>query len=287
MNVSNIIRECINDYINLITEVHLQEVDNISDIVNFISSTWSSPNDMWWIKIDQRKKDWIKRNKRNPNTAPKMWGSVGGSDGTGRENHVGYAIVRGKTKEEAIRSLQYAVVHLNPWAAKRLHTEKLYSNGGCEAIKMACNYFFARAYVTINSRDIDATVKRSKQDKKMGMFKTREFHHRAGQAKSGVDASGTDWSQIRKYGLVDCDVDDPQAQSWLESYFTGKGVTIHFKRPSHDGMHYFITVADSKKCDWNYINKYMEKNFHTQNRPGDPPILFKPDANAMLYSNIG
>lgn len=286
MNINNIISEEINKF--LISEVHLKEVDNIKEITDFILSTWSSPTDMWWIKLDSRKKDWISRNKRNPNGKPKMWSSVGGEDGTGRENHVGYAIVRGRTKEDAIRSLKYAVVHLNPWAAKILGgTEKLYSNGGCEAIKTACNVFFARAYITINQRDIGATIERSRADKKKGMFKNREFHHRAGQARTGVDRSGKDWSVERKFGLVDCDVDNTQAQSWLENYFAQKGVTVHFKKPSFDGMHYFITIDDGNKCDWNYINKYMEKNYNTRNRPGDPPVLFKPDANAMLYSNVG
>lgn len=290
MNINNIIRECINDYVNLITEVHLQEVDNISDIENFILSTWSSPSDMWWIKIDSRKKDFISRNKRNagvPGYKEKWWKSVGGADGTGRENHVGYAIIRGRTKEDAINSLKNAVVHLNPWCAKFVGSDKLYSNGNCEGIREACRRFFARAYITINHRDMDATIERAREDKKKGLFKGREFHHRAGQARTGVDASGKNWEQERIYGLVDCDVDNAQAQTWLESYFAQKGVTIHFKKPSFDGMHYIITITDGKKCDWDYINKYMEKNYSTRNRPGDPPVLFKPDANAMLYSKVG
>ena len=132
-------------------------------------------------------------------------------------------------------------------------------------------------------------ILRQKADilKKKGLFPNREFHHRAGQARSGVDRSGKDWTPERPYGLVDCDVDNAQAQAWLENYFVSKGVKVHFKKPSFDGMHYFVTVDDAKKCDWDYVNRYMAKNYNTQNRPGDPPVLFKPDANAMLYSAIG
>ena len=291
MNINNIIRECINDYVNLITEVHLQEVDNISDIENFILSTWSSPSDMWWIKIDSRKKDFISRNKRNagvPGYKEKWWKSVGGADGTGRENHVGYAIIRGRTKEDAINSLKNAVVHLNPWAASYMDdVNEMYSNGRGEAIIQACNFFFARAYITINSREMDATIDRARQDKKIGLFKGREFHHRVGQARTGVDKSGTNWGKKRPLGLVDCDVDNAQAQAWLENYFAQKGVTIEEKRQSHDGMHYIISIDDGNKCDWKYINRYMEQNYNCPNRPGDPPVLFKPDANIMLYSNVG
>jgi hypothetical protein len=283
--LGKIIKEEINKC--LLSEVHLKKVDNIKEVEQYILETWKTPNDMWWVKLDARKKDFIGYNKRNNGKNQKWFKSVGWPDGTGRENHVGYAIIRGNTKEEAARSLRYAVVHLNPWAAKIAKTDKYYSNGACEAIKTACHQFFARAYITINQRDIQSTVARSKEDKKRGMFKGREFHHRAGQARTGVDKSGKNWEIDRPMGLVDCDVDNAQAQAWLKNYFIQKGVKIYFEKPSFDGMHYFITIDDGKKCDWDYINRYMEKNYFTKNRPGDPPVLFKPDANAMLYAAIG
>lgn len=283
--IRKIIKEEIDRFI--LSEAHLKKVDSISDIQNFIASTWSSPNDMWWIKIEARKKDFISYNKRNGGKNQKWWKPVGGADSTNRENHVGYAIVRGRTKEDAVKSIQNAVVHLNPWAARIAGTKVLYSNGGAEAIKTACNQFFARAYITVNQRQMDATIDRARQDKKQGLFKGREFHHRAGQMRTGVDKSGKDWSAERKYGLVDCDVDNAQAQAWLENYFAQKGVDIKVKKPSHDGMHYIISIADANKCDFDYIARYMAKNYNTRNRPGDPPVLFKPDANTMLYSNVG
>jgi hypothetical protein len=285
----NLIRKIIKEEINrfLISEVHLKEVDNFKDMADFVSETWSSPDDVWWIKIEQRFKDFKKYNMRHGGKMLKRWERVKGPDGTGRENHVGYVIVRGNTKEDAVNSILNAVVHLNPWAAKVMKTKNMYSNGRGEAILQVCNIFFARAYITINSREMGSTIARAKQDKKIGMFRGREFHHRVGQARTGVDRSGVDWGKLRPYGLVDCDVDNAQAQAWLENYFAGKGVKIMKKKPSHDGMHYIISIEDGNKCDWDYINRYMAKNYNCPNRPGDPPVLFKPDANIMLYSNVG
>ena len=283
--IRKIIKEEINKFI--ISEAHLKKVDNIASMVNFVAKRWSSPNDVWWIKIEQRLKDFKKFNKRRGKRV-KDWKREDGLDGTSRENHVGYVIVRGNTKEDAINSILNAVVHLNPWAASYMDdVDKMYSNGRGEAIIQACNFFFARAYITINSREMDATIDRARQDKKIGLFKGREFHHRVGQARTGVDKSGTNWVKKRPLGLVDCDVDNAQAQAWLENYFAQKGVTIEEKRQSHDGMHYIISIDDGNKCDWKYINRYMEQNYNCPNRPGDPPVLFKPDANIMLYSNVG
>ena len=283
--IRKIIKEEINKFI--ISEAHLKKVDNIKSMVNFVAKRWTSPNDVWWIKIEQRLKDFKKFNKRR-GKREKEWKRENGPDGTSRENHVGYVIVRGNTKEDAINSILNAVVHLNPWAASYMDdVNEMYSNGRGEAIIQACNFFFARAYITINSREMDATIDRARQDKKIGLFKGREFHHRVGQARTGIDKSGTNWGKKRPLGLVDCDVDNAQAQAWLENYFSQKGVTIEEKRQSHDGMHYIISIDDGNKCDWKYINRYMEQNYNCPNRPGDPPVLFKPDANIMLYSNVG
>ena len=283
--IRKILREEINRFI--LSEAHLKKVDNLKDMQDFVAETWTSPNDVWWIKIEQRYKDFRKYNARRGGQMYKRWEQVKGPDGTGRENHVGFVIVRGRTKEDAVNSILNAVVHLNPWAARIMDSNILKSHGGGEAIKIACNAFFARAYITINRRSMDATINRARADKKAGLFRGREFHHRVGQSRTGVDKSGVDWSKERPYGLVDCDVDNAQSQAWLENYFVQKGVKIAKKRASHDGMHYLITIEDAKKCDWDYINKYMEKNYQCPNRPGDPPVLFKPDANIMLYSNVG
>ena len=266
----------------LIDESHLKVVDNIDEVVKLLESGWKSGDDVWWVKIEARLKDYKKYNMRNPNRKPKWWKQVNGPDGTKRENHVGYVIVRGATKEACVRSLKNAVVHLNPWAARQIGSKTIYSNGNAEAIRMVCNNFFARAYITINSRSMQSTIDKARDDKKNGLFRGREFHHRVGQSRSGIDSSGVNWTVNRPLGLIDCDVDDVQAQTELENYLASQGVKPLLKRPSHDGMHYIIKISDGEKLDFSFMDKYSSGN-----RAGDPNVLFKPDANLLLYSAIG
>lgn len=279
MNIDRIIRENIQ---MLIDESHLKVVDNIDEVVKLLESGWKSGDDVWWVKIEARLKDYKKYNMRNPNRKPKWWKQVNGPDGTKRENHVGYVIVRGATKEACVRSLKNAVVHLNPWAARQIGSKTIYSNGNAEAIRMVCNNFFARAYITINSRSMQSTIDKARDDKKNGLFRGREFHHRVGQSRSGIDSSGVNWTVNRPLGLIDCDVDDVQAQTELENYLASQGVKPLLKRPSHDGMHYIIKISDGEKLDFSFMDKYSSGN-----RAGDPNVLFKPDANLLLYSAIG
>lgn len=277
--IENIIDEALN-------EAHLPIVDNIEDVIKWVGEHWTSPDDVWWIKIEARLKDYMNYNRRNPNANHKRWWKFQNKvDSTHRENHVGYVIVRGHSSEACQNSIRNAVVHLNPWAAKQFGSDTVYSNGNAEAIKMVCNRFFARSYITINNRLMSNTVDRAKMDKqntKYNPFKGREFHHRIGQTRTGTDTSGINWNIIRPYGLVDCDVDNAQAQQELEKYFADNNVDILLKKPSHDGMHYIITIEQAKNLDFGFMDKYS-----TNNRKGDPNVLFKPDANIIVYSPVG
>ena len=269
--------------LGMLSEEHLKVVDNISDIIDMIGDQWTSPDDMWWINIDSRKKDYRNFNSRNGNSQDTKWFfRVNREDGTHRENHVGYVIVRGRTREDCQDSLRNAVVHLNPWAAKMCGTSTVYSNGNAEALKIVCNNFFARAYITINKRSMKRIISVSRLDKKKGLFPGREFHHRAGQIKSGTDSSGMDWGSVYKLGLIDCDIDIPAAHRELEDYLSSNGVHIIKKRQSHDGMHYIVPIGDVQGLDFSFMDKYA-----TNNRPGDPNVLFKPDAKIPVYSAIG
>lgn len=278
--IENIVKERLSEILN---EEHLKVVDNISEIIDLIGQYWTSPDDMWWINIDSRKKDFRNFNKRETNKHNQKWFSrVNRTDGTHRENHVGYVLVRGRTKEAAQNSLRNCVVHLNPWAADMCGTDAVYSNGNAEALKIVCNRFFARSYITINKRSIKKIIRISRLDKTKGLFKGREFHHRAGQIKSGIDSSGVDWGKEYPLGLIDCDIDIPQAHRELENYLSQNNVHIIKKRQSHDGMHYIVPITDVQGLDFSFMDKYA-----TNNRPGDPNVLFKPDAKIPVYSAIG
>ena len=57
---------------------------------------------------------------------------------------------------------------------------------------------------------------------------------------------------------------------------------IKLKRQSHDGMHYIIPINQAKNLNFDFMDKYS-----TNNRRGDPNVLFKPDANIIVYSPVG
>ena len=281
-NIRRIVKESISQFL---MEDHLKIVDNIDDIISLIDEYWESPDDAWWIKIESRLKDFKGYNRRNPKKKPKFWKQVNGPDGTKRENHVGYVIVRGATKEACIRSLKNAVVHLNPWAARIIHSRIMYSNGNADAIRQVCRFFFARAYITINKRSLQSTIDRSRLDKQTGMFKGREFHHRIGQTRTGIDSAGVNWSINRPLGLIDCDIDNVQAQKELDDYLKKNNVRVLLRKQSHDGMHYVISIKDAENLDFSFLNN--NRRYVTNNRPNDPSVLFKPDANLLLYSAVG
>ena len=279
--VTNIVAEVINE--GRLDEDHLHVVDNIEDVINWVGEQWTSQDDVWWIKIEARLKDFMNYNKKHPGKPTRWWKFQDKKDSTHRENHVGYVIVRGATREACENSIRNAVVHLNPWAAKQMGNNVVYSNGNADAIRDVCNAFFARAYITINRRSMSATIKRAKMDKAdYNPFRGREFHHRIGQPRTGIDSNNVNWSILRPYGLVDCDVDDAQAQAKLEQYFKDNNVDVLLKRQSHDGMHYIISIEQAKNLNFDFMN-----NYSTNNRCGDPNVLFKPDANIIVYSPVG
>lgn len=264
-------------------------VNNMMSILSIIDRTWKSPDDLYYIKIDQRFKDF-----RNFNTdkgfrsindrGAKRWKreDPSGKDSTGRENHVGYCIVRGRTKDECKESVLNATVHLNPWAAKIYGKETVSSNGGMEAIIEICHKFFARAYMVLNPRSMQRTIDRAREDKKIGRFRGREFVHRAGQSKSGFDGN-VDWDDIYPDALIDCDISDPQAWKDMENLLKSNGCHIYNMEKSHQGIHFVVNYKECKNLDFRPImNKYPSFN-----KPGDPAILLKHDANFMAYSPAG
>ena len=276
--IDDIISEEIKKEFNYIIESHQDIVDNIQLGIDLVDYLWLNPDNTWWIKIEARYKDYRGYNKRHPQSStPKWWSSVGGMDGTRRENHVGYVIVRGRTKEDCVNSIKNAVVHLNPWAAQQMGTDTIYSNGNAEAIKIACNAFFARAYMTINKRSMEFALKKAREDKRFGRNKGRELHHRLGKPQD---------SKFRPGSLIDCDIDNPLAQKELSDYLNKQGINPFRDAASHDGRHYIIFDKDKQKnLDFSFLNN--NKNYSSNNRPGDPPVLLKPDANMLLYSTVG
>ena len=259
----------------VIREIHLPVVDNIPEVVNFVSSHWESPDDVWWLKIDARAKDVRNYNIRHPNQK-KEWVRKSYLDSTSIDNHVGYVIVRGRNREECAKSILNAVVLLNPWAAREYGSRYAYSNGNAEAIKNICNFFYARAYITLNKRSMEEVLTTTRQ-LRGGNFKNgREFHRTIGKMRRPSDDSKV------IYGLVDCDKNDANGQKELADYLAGKNIDVPIDKPSPDGVHKVIRVKDAEGLDFRFMDKYP-----TNNKPHDPNTKFKADASFLVYSALG
>lgn len=263
-------------------------VNNMMSILSIIDRTWKSPDDLYYIKIIQRFKDFrnfnVDRGFGINDRGAKRWKQEDntGKDSTNRKNRVGYCIVRGRTKEDCKENLLNATVHLNPWAARMYGKNTLHSNGGMEAIIEVCHRFFARAYMVINPRSMQRTIDRAREDKKIGRFRGREFNHRAGQTKSGFDGT-TNWDKIYPDALIDCDISDPKAWKDVENLLKANGCQIYNKMKSHQGMHFIVNYDECKNIDFTPIMRA----YPSFNKPYDPAILLKHDANTMVYSPVG
>lgn len=287
-SIKKITKKVLNEHLSLEEEVVRPLVNNMMTIISIIDRTWKSPDDLYYIKIDQRFKDFrnynIDKGYGLNNRGAKKWKMEDPSrkDSTRRENHVGYCIVRGRTKEECKNSVLNATVHLNPWAAKIYGSKTVSSHGGMEAIIEICHKFYARAYMVVNPRSMQQTISRAREDKKAGIFKGREFVHRAGQAKSGFDGN-KNWYKERPDALIDCDISDPQAWKDLSQLLKSNGCDIYNMEKSHQGMHFIVNYEQCKDLDFNSIMN----SYPSFNKPGDPSILLKHDANIMAYSPAG
>lgn len=264
---------------------HRNVIYNLDSCVRVIEAQWESPDDQWMVVIEQRLKDYKHYNQNHKfnfgDKGFKKWSKINSIDGTHRENHVGYVLVKGNTKEECVDSLKHAVVHLNDWAAKMVGRKDIPSQGAMEGVIEICNRFFARAYMNINKRSGKMVDDRIAKDKAMGLFKGRELQHRMGQAKENDDAT-VKWTEIRPWGMIDCDVDDAKAQAELEKYLKDNGIEPFDQYESHDGKHYILKTREAAKLDFSFLAKY-----NSRNRRNDPNCEFKGDAKMILYSPTG
>lgn len=265
--IRQIIKETINSY--------FRTVDNIQETLRFICENWESPDDVWWLKIDARRKDVLNFNKRS-HKKKATWYRKSFLDSTCRDNHVGYALIRGRNKEECAKSFLNCVIHLNPWAAEEYGMKTVRSNGNGSAIRELCDFFFARAYMTLNKRSMSDVINKTRQAQAMGIPNGREFHKAIGTMRK------PEYDNSIKFGLIDCDVADKNGQKELADYLARKGVKVYIDKPSFSGVHKVITVKDGQNLNFDFMKKYP-----SDNKPTDPNTKFKADASFLVYSSAG
>lgn len=243
---------------------HEDIVDNTSYIEEIIKQQWESSDDFWIINIDERRKDRWAQALRN---GLERKGSFHKIKGTGplNANMVGYAYVHGNTLNEALMSFRNLEIHLYQWAAEKCGQ---YIVKGADALKKVCDMFYARSYITINKRSFTNVAKIcGTNDINSSIF-----------IKACKEKTGT-WS------LIDCDIDNAEAQKELEDYLDMNNVTPIKKTPSHDGMHYIFDKEDIKNIDLSQFDiKYHEIS---GNKPKDAAVSLKQDGRLMVYSPCG
>ena len=123
--------------------------------------------------------------------------------------------------------------------------------------------------------------------KQKGSERYREFQFAAESQKQYDDATNK-WTEKRPFGLIDCDIDDVQAQQELEDYLAQNNIKIFAKYESHDGMHYILPNRDAAKLDFKRFDvKYRPVNAAVTRRASDEMVTFKGDACLLLYSACG
>lgn len=270
----------ITESVKKILSEHRDEVYELDTAIELINRQWQSPDDFWYVYISQRKKDNLATFHKN---------HQGDASTKFNVNFLAYGIVSGNTKEEAIENLRHIQMNINP------SYQNLISNKGniiktinsprdISGIIFLCNKFNARCYMTINKRSFNQTNSYANSLKQRGMERGREFQFAAGRQMTNDDKN-VKWTKVRPWGLIDCDIDDKQAQAELEDYLSKNGITPEMKYESHDGMHYLFSTNDAQKLKYDYFEKYRPKN--APRRANDPQILYKHDACMLLYSATG
>lgn len=284
--LKQIIKECVKNVLSkkkLIKE-HVDEIYNIDTAIKLINEQWSSPDDFWYVYISQRRKD-------NLNSFVKNHGSAGSRNfGV---NFIAYGIVNGNSKEEAIENLKNIKLNINYDYQNKLSNKgnKITSveskHYPLQSVVLLCNHFNARCYMTVNKRSMSETQQYANTLKSQNKEKYREFQFAAGRQMTHDDKLNK-WTEKRPYGIIDCDIDDVNAQKEIEDYLNKNNIKIFHKYESHDGMHYVLPNRDAEKLDFSKFDvKYRPANASTTRRNSDPMVLFKGDACILLYSACG
>lgn len=263
---------------------HVNEIYNVNAGIKLIDAQWESPDDFWYIYITQRRKD-------NRDTFVKNHNASGSK--TFGDNYIAYGIVQGNTKDEAIECLKNIKMNIN-----REYYDKISNKGNIvtsvestsfpiQSIVMLCNKFNARCYMAVNKRSMSETTGYADSLKRRGIERGREFQFAAGRKMVNNDPTN-DWKKKRPYGLIDCDIDNPQAQKELEDLLAQNNIPIFDKYQSHDGMHYVLNSRDAERLDFTRFDRvYRKGNAAPTRRNSDPMVLFKGDACILLYSACG
>ena len=288
-----------------------QVINNLDKAIEIINTQWSSPDDYWYVKILQRKKD-------NDNVVDDEGRSifVNGSawvDGDKDDNRIGYVVVKGNTKEEAINSLLNATVTIFDSWVDFVGNKHISSNdGNIGSIIEVCRAFNARAYMSSYKRSFDSF--RNREPKKSGMMpgailglagktdpssRERVFDHLTNHQRIGSNP----------YYLIDCDDESENVQTQILDFLKNDyNIEPLQSYKTHNGVHFLVdlskairkkdnmpvkntTVMNEFAGEINYYLKTLYGN-ETKVRKGDKrgqenPAELEHDRPIILFSEVG
>lgn len=289
----------------------VERINNLETAIKIIETQWSSPDDYWYVKIIQRKKDnnnVVDDEGRQIFVNGKAW-----LDGDKYDNRIGYVIVKGNTMEEAVNSLLNATVTIfDSWVDFIGNKHVSSNNGNIGAIIDVCRAFNARAYMSSYKRSYDSF--KNREPKKTGVMPS-VILGLAGKtdpsSRERVFDHLTNHQKIRSnpYYLVDCDDEDEGTQnkvlSFLEKEYNIKPLNVYH---THNGIHFLIdlskavrqrdntsvtttTVMDTFAKEINYYLKSLygnETKIRKSTKKGqENPIELEHDKPIILYSEVG
>ena len=276
-------KQIVAESVRQVLREHVDEVYQLQTAENLIRKQWESPDDFWYVFVTQRRKDNLNNFHKN---------HFGDASARFSANYIAYGIVSGNTVEEAIESLRHIKMIVNPSYQKMVSNhgravKEIESPRDISAVILLCNRFNARCYMAINKRSRTTTNAYADSLKQRGLEKGREFQFAAGRQMINDDPH-VKWTQVRPWGLIDCDIDDKGAQAELEKYLKDNNIDYEDKYESHDGMHYLFSNRDAQKLKYDFFDKkYRALNGGIPRRNSDPMVMFKGDANMILYSATG
>ena len=289
----------------------VEAINNLDIAINIIKTQWNSPDDYWYVKILQRQKD-------NSNVIDDEGNSIftNGSpwlDGDKHDNRIGYAIIKGNTKEEAINSLLNATVTIFDSWIDFIGKKYIANNdGNIGAIIQVCRAFNARAYMTSYKRSFNSF--KDREPKKNGVMpnailnlagktdpssRERVFDHLTNHQRIGSNP----------YYLIDCDDEDEKIHNkvltFLETKYNIRPLNVY---RTHNGIHFLIDLSKAVRQEDNVpvtsvtimntfaneINHYFKTLYGNEakirkgtKREQENPIELEHDKPIILYSEVG
>lgn len=277
---------------------HNDVVNNFDLAKRIILETWETPEDFWYVSISQRMKDnynvrdddgrEIFRQKKFAGTSYKV-------------NQIGYAIIQGQTRDDAVNSLFNSVVHILPQWINTVGSKTVNS------IINACEMMNARAYMKSEKKNINDELNSSKGFKPNGVT-PKDIKMLCGNTDDNSVKVIMNYRMNRSdrnsnMALVDCDIDDDNSLNKVLSMLNDFNIKPYECTPSHNGYHILFdkrqissnkteiknTIAQLNQRFGEIFGEYTNKQKRTNGmkRGQESQVEIGNHSNILLYSAAG